>query len=457
LLLHGPIDIRLGVLMLNEGNTTVLGGSVQSMVDVQIKARAQAQRLAGVGVDPTVKALIWNPDTGIDDEGADEGEGESGDVARRRVTATGTMFGGGTAAGIDNFGPAAPAALPPPPLPAATVATVASRSTEDHDQSMPPPRSMAPNLYGQPNQMPQPIAKQAPQNTYGQTRPVPANAYFQPPQSTARARPTAPAQNTYAQPSQTLSSAPPRPSPAASSALTPLRNPTIAAAVATYSNPYAAKTKTTYATPRAPTNNVAYPRTNNSQSSPDEYTVDLTQDEPSVLLRPACPSSSSSRRALSFSDLWSMLEQARTDRDLYEANQSTIFLVQGKMTGPHRYFNIEKNRGTRSSSDEKYKYVMVIHFTGGDGGNTITTTVANALSQPYFCVGPTEMRKLSKLNRADADAKAREGGFAVQKELMELAQWEMKLNMTGDEFFSIVPFPRMDGDDAILELLRKSG
>lgn len=441
LLLHGPIDIRLGILMLHEGNTTVLGGSVQSMVEIQIKAKEQAQRLAGFGVDPTVKALIWNPDTGMEDEDADEGEGESGDVTRRRITATGTLFGGTTAAGVADSRPVTSAPL--------------------HDQSMPPPRSMLPNLYGQPDHpRPQPSSRQAPQNTYGQ-----------------RARPTAPPQNTYPQPSQTICAAPPLPSPTASSTLTPPPNPpsVTAANYTTYSNPYASKTKMTNANPGAPiNNNVAYPRTHNnttSQSPPDEYSmVDLTQDEPPPILErphPAeCPSSSSQhRRAISFPDLLSLLEQARTDRNVYEAHQSNIFIVQGKMTGPHKYFNIEKNRGhtsksSSSSSDEKYKYVMVIQFTGIDGGsnnNTITTTVANALSQPYFCLGPTEMRKLSKLHRADADAKAREGGFAVQRALMEWARWEVKLHKTSDEFFSMDPFPsRLDGDYAILELLRKS-
>jgi hypothetical protein len=37
-------------------------------MEMQRKALEQAQRLAGVGVDPTVKALIWNP-IGADEEG----------------------------------------------------------------------------------------------------------------------------------------------------------------------------------------------------------------------------------------------------------------------------------------------------------------------------------------------------------------------------------------------------
>ena len=64
ILLHGPIEVRWGVLMLHEGNALVLGGSVQALVEIQTKALEDAKREAGVGVDPTVRALIWNPDTG---------------------------------------------------------------------------------------------------------------------------------------------------------------------------------------------------------------------------------------------------------------------------------------------------------------------------------------------------------------------------------------------------------
>jgi hypothetical protein len=42
---------------------------VASLMEMHKKALEQAQRLAGVEVDPTVKALIWNP------IGADEEEG----------------------------------------------------------------------------------------------------------------------------------------------------------------------------------------------------------------------------------------------------------------------------------------------------------------------------------------------------------------------------------------------
>lgn len=68
LILSGPLTCRFGVIMLNPGNTIVLGGCVESLMEMQTKALEQAQKLAGVGVDPTVKALIWNP-VGAEEDG----------------------------------------------------------------------------------------------------------------------------------------------------------------------------------------------------------------------------------------------------------------------------------------------------------------------------------------------------------------------------------------------------
>jgi len=68
IVLHGPIDIRWGVLLLHEGNALVLGGEVQELVELQTKALEEAKRRAGIGVDPTIKALVWNPEEMGEDE-----------------------------------------------------------------------------------------------------------------------------------------------------------------------------------------------------------------------------------------------------------------------------------------------------------------------------------------------------------------------------------------------------
>jgi hypothetical protein len=88
--MRGPLQIRHGLLLWQpvyrppennngangNGNNatavqqiTVLGGCVAELVQIQATALQQAKLVAGVGVDPTVRALIWNPETGETQEG----------------------------------------------------------------------------------------------------------------------------------------------------------------------------------------------------------------------------------------------------------------------------------------------------------------------------------------------------------------------------------------------------
>ncbi|KAL7576087.1 hypothetical protein ACA910_000868 [Epithemia clementina (nom. ined.)] len=83
-LLTGPISVRHGVLLLHPGNAIVLGGHVPELVKLQQEALEQAKRVAGIGVDPTIRALIGtNPIAEEDEDGEDranQGEHESRDV-----------------------------------------------------------------------------------------------------------------------------------------------------------------------------------------------------------------------------------------------------------------------------------------------------------------------------------------------------------------------------------------
>lgn len=67
-LLKGPIHIRHGILMCHPASAVVLGGVVEELAELQAKALQQAKRVAGVGVDPTIRALIWNPDAGEEEQ-----------------------------------------------------------------------------------------------------------------------------------------------------------------------------------------------------------------------------------------------------------------------------------------------------------------------------------------------------------------------------------------------------
>jgi len=61
---EGSLVVRFGILQLNDGNSTILGGHVPHWQGLWKKAKEKIQREKGHGVDPTIKALIWNPLTG---------------------------------------------------------------------------------------------------------------------------------------------------------------------------------------------------------------------------------------------------------------------------------------------------------------------------------------------------------------------------------------------------------
>ena len=67
LLLSGPLIIRYGMLQLNPANALVVGGRITEWEELAKRQREKMAKLKGMGVDATVKALIWNP------EGVEEG------------------------------------------------------------------------------------------------------------------------------------------------------------------------------------------------------------------------------------------------------------------------------------------------------------------------------------------------------------------------------------------------
>lgn len=56
--LHGNIRCRHGVLLLSNRHATVVGGVVEHLVRAQRQALEKAKLEAGVGIDPTVRALV---------------------------------------------------------------------------------------------------------------------------------------------------------------------------------------------------------------------------------------------------------------------------------------------------------------------------------------------------------------------------------------------------------------
>jgi hypothetical protein len=132
ILLFGPITVRWGVLICHEGNAAVLGGYVDALVEMQQHALQQAKQVAGVGIDPTIRALIGTtpPDLEEEEQHQDEGEGASGDVVMAPAPMTTTT----------TYPPAPPATthnmmMPPPQQQGRGAPTVSSISNNSYSTS----------------------------------------------------------------------------------------------------------------------------------------------------------------------------------------------------------------------------------------------------------------------------------------------------------------------------------
>lgn len=480
-LLKGPLEIRHGMLQLHPGCATVLGGKVDHLVTIQRQALEQAQRVAGVGVDPTVRALIGT--TPIEQEQEDdEGEAESGDVSvRARVPPQRVV----------PLPPRVPAA-PPQARPEThrvqqqtTVMAHAQRrngpglvtpqpGTSSHTQMRSEPQrvsqqSAAVEVQRRPPQPSQPVrsgfttASALHQQTLQQRQPLAS----QPPQQSRQQIPVArPSRtNPYARKSPVV--------PPSEPALTPV------------SNPYARNvvTAATTATPRIPatasrpaetTRNTnpyaaAPPSTRNTQpttapSSMGTRMVELSMDSENRPINVPLSSQASSsqdsyagimRDPLSFEELVSLLQRVVNDKKLYEQYVGKVFVVPAKMKGAQKYFNIDKkNKKARkkNKNDDKYEYVMNCSFTG-TGGAEVLVVIADDILREHFELPPGEMRKLSRENRPASQKFVDEGGRAVMKELYKLRSFEMTLRLPAGEYFA-QDVREVNGGDPILRVLR---
>jgi hypothetical protein len=110
LCIKGKITIQRGVLQLHGDNATVLGGSVPELVRLQQQAIEKAKRQAGVGVDPTLRALVnRQEDEEEDEQPQDEAHEES-----RDVTVTVNVTVAPSTATATTTTPIPPRDMPPP-------------------------------------------------------------------------------------------------------------------------------------------------------------------------------------------------------------------------------------------------------------------------------------------------------------------------------------------------------
>ena len=88
ILLFGPIIVRHGLLGLHSGNCLLLGGQVERLIQIQHQAVENAKQLSGHGIDPTIRALIWNNRHNDNDEN----DGDEGNSFVRKIRSSAILL-----------------------------------------------------------------------------------------------------------------------------------------------------------------------------------------------------------------------------------------------------------------------------------------------------------------------------------------------------------------------------
>jgi hypothetical protein len=443
LLLKGKIVIRNGIFQLHGGNTTVLGGSVEAMVKTQQQALQKARKQAGVGIDPTLRALVSVEDIPDEEQPHDEAHEASADVPLQPMAPPGP----------------APVAIPPPnrdpPLQqqhhqqqqASTI--IAAR----HVRALPPPR---------PEQTTTTIIQQAPldsttsndRNPYAR-RSIASSITVgssSPPQQEAAAAPV-----TTMNPYQKSKTASKNATVDSNNSVTTTAN-SASRSSAIRANPYSRKDKA---------NNISFGNRNNvpnrtplaeqsrtmtppATMQPSVPVASITatipvntdispwaSDSASALTTPSTTTVMSIQN-ITFGNLYGLIQDLVQNRQLYETYSSIIFEVAMKQIGAAVYFNIEKNSEFKKNKAlGKYLFVNNACFGSGvDSDRVLACKLPHEVTKDCFEKSAAELRALSKSNRAICDPIVKRGGDLVkEKYYMEIRFFKAKLYPTVEQIY----------------------
>jgi hypothetical protein len=432
-LLKGPLTIRRGVAFWHPGNTTVIGGRVAALVEIQRQALSQAKRLAGVGVDPTIRALIGTQSNLVEEE--DEGEHESGDVVPQPPRA-----------------PPATTIISPPPVPPPTMGPPRPMEQSARFQvvsaSRPPPRPAVPsrNPYAAASThhpATAPSNRNPPLTTVSTSPPQmtrnPSNSYSMSASSTSsnRSNPYASRGNPYASSSQSTASV----SPAAPIIGQSSANPYVSSTTAGNSrtNPYVSSTTAgssrtnPYARARPETAvRPTHASTAGGTAGDDGMeTSDRTNDGgvipmemETVALTPVASGSMISFAAL-HARLLGFVQSTGED---YRRAMGETWLVDLEMIGTRVDFNIASKKRPGSKKKD-YEYWLLFKF-GGDAQETgplITCQLDSATVEASFGHSAAVLRALRKTRSTEAQQICKDGGQQLMSLLVVRQTWRVRL------------------------------
>jgi RecQ mediated genome instability protein len=440
ILLKGPVIVRHGQLLLTPANGIVLGGHVHALEQQQRQALQKAKQAAGVGVDPTIRALI-GVDNEINDimenEDQDEAHEASGDVLPRQpwnpvVTQTTPSV------------TAAAAAAPMPstrrgPQHTATLATAT------------PTSAWAPSQQQQPQQI---RNQQPPQNHYQQQqqplqqRPIQPTNQSQPqrtPPPTNRARPYV---NPYATGSSHSSASTAATTTTTSNPYVQSRTTNTVASVNPYrnSNSTAASTES-----RSTTVNSTIPASSNtSMISPSTIprTVVPNPNEPNPTTTSTSSSSTTTSTTvpqrtniqnMTFPNLCILLTNLVQNREMYQSYSEIFFRVTlTKAPVGSVNFNVVKNKHhhKKDPTSQKYEYYIALLFAGiSDHDQRLCCRIHSSLLDPHFEVSAADLRSISRTDRERSHHITNAGGDRVKQHYFGPCTWTASLYLPVEEVF----------------------
>ena len=506
-LLTGPLTVRHGCLLLNPGNAAVLGGHVPHLVQMQQHALEKAKRTAGVGVDPTIRALIGNTALDRSEEEDDEGEHASRDVEPVPHTSIHPPPGAVVSTTASSH------ALVSPPSHIISLGNrnppVVANSGRDRAQTVVTPMEVDLTVDEQDES-----SQQQPQNASRANNPYTNNS-----SNPSRPRSTTMGNNPYAsQPSNptTTSSSLSTANPYlvatnSSQRITPVSannhqqgplssslrdNPSTIPSQTTRnpytgnnaSNPYVAMSNSADGNRQSPVHSnrgfttaagtaivstTARSKQQQQQQAFSSIPPDNTRTTTSLVsaegnstagvpgatatmkrdVAPAIPSGSSSDTplVLPFEDLRALMVRIQANPALQEQYRERTFVASMRVVGNRLDFNIIKVKKPGKKKEKHYEYMLVYHFRGDgpendDDATKVTCRVSNSMMEPYFELPAKEMRELSKADKVAANLKTKAGGNAMVREMATSKLYQLAL-------CSEIP-DSVDGKQPILILMR---
>ncbi|KAG7362888.1 RecQ mediated genome instability protein [Nitzschia inconspicua] len=414
LLLKGSIVIRHGQLLLDPSTCIVIGGHVDALVAQQQQALQKAKQAAGVGIDPTIRALIG---TGAEaendnDENEDEAHEASGDVQPAPMVQVPEDMAPSTTTRSSLAAVHSPAPRQPP----ATTTTArsawapsnSSAQRHHYSQQVQPQQSIEyqrQRLQPQPQRTPPTVATNPTVR-----RPV-TNPYFSgsPVSSSSSATTTT---NPYAH------------KRTAQLAATVTANP--------YSHNASAPTIATTIHTDVPPNTAPPPNVSNP-------------NEPSIMTETAT-SSTKNIQIMSLPNLCTLLSNLLQSKEMYESycQQQLSFRVQliKDASGPIT-FNVVKNRNycKKDPTSQKYEYFIALVYVGMDQQHQhqhqtdakVACRIHPSCIDPHFEVSAANLRAMTRTNREHSQHIINQGGEKVKEHYFCACAWTASLHLPAAE------------------------